>query len=282
MTMMCKTLGVSRSGYYAWTRRRPSSRSQANEQLLSHIREIHEESRGTYGSPRIHAELAALGHKTGLNRVARLMHENGLRASLPKKFKRTTDSGHGLPVAENVLDRSFDPEAPDKAWATDITYIRTWEGWLHLAVVIDLYSRRVVGWSMADHMRKELALNALRMALGHRVPEQMLVHHSDRGSQYASNEYQMLLKAHGIVCSMSRKGDCYDNAVVESFFATLKKELVHRQVWPTRRSARTAIHDYVEAFYNRKRRHSHLGYRTPVEFENLFYYEGTGTEEAAA
>ncbi len=264
---MCRALQVSRSGFYAWRARPPSERQQANVKLVRTIRQLHEQSRGTYGSPRIQAELKALGLEVGHNRIARLMKEHGLRSSRPKRFKRTTDSGHSLPVAANVLDRKFDADGPDQAWVTDITYVRTWEGWLYVNVILDLFSRRVVGWSMADHLRSELASNALTMALGHRVPERMLVHHSDRGSQYASNDYQMMLRANGILCSMSRKGECYDNAVAESFFATLKKELVYRHVWPTRTEARKAIHEYIEVFYNRKRRHSYLGNLSPVEYE---------------
>ena len=195
------------------------------------------------------------------------MRTAGLTARPRRRFRHTTDSGHTLPVAENVLARRFDAERPNQRWVTDITYVWTQQGWLYLAVVLDLYSRRVVGWSMADHMRTELVMNALTMALGTRFPGSNLLHHSDRGSQYASIAYRRALKQHGIVASMSRRGECYDNAVVESFFGTLKTELIHRQTWPTHASARSAIHDYVELFYNRKRRHSTLGYRTPAEFE---------------
>jgi len=195
------------------------------------------------------------------------MRTAGLTARLTRRWRRTTDSAHGLPVAENLLARDFTAERPNQKWVTDITYIRTLEGWLYLAVVLDLYSRRIVGWSMASHMRTDLVMQALTMAVGNRLPDDALMHHSDRGSQYASFAYQDALRDHGISCSMSRRGECHDNAVAESFFGTLKTELVHRQTWPTRASARSAIHDYIELFYNRKRRHSTLGDRPPAEFE---------------
>ncbi len=198
------------------------------------------------------------------------MRENGIQARLRRRFRRTTHSDHGLPVADNVLDRKFDATRPNEKWATDITYVWTVEGWLYLAVVVDLFSRRVVGWSMAEHMRTELVQSALEMALGNRLPDEELLHHSDRGSQYASFSYQKMLERHGIQCSMSRRGNCHDNAVVESFFGTLKTELVYRCTWLTRDHARSAIHEYVEVFYNRRRRHSHCGDRSPVDFETEF------------
>ena len=208
-----------------------------------------------------------LRRAVGRNCVARIMRNAEITARWRRPFQHTTDSKHHLPVAENILARRFYAERPNQRWVTDITYVWTQQGWLYLAVVIDLFSRRVVGWSMANHMRTELVINALTMALGTRAPEKDLLHHSDRGSQYASIAYQRALKQHGIAVSMSRRGECYDNAVAESFFGTLKTELIHRQTWPTHASARSAIHDYIELFYNRKRRHSTLGYRTPAEFE---------------
>ncbi len=201
---------------------------------------------------------------------ARLMKENGITGTPPKPFKRTTDSKHKLDVADNVLNREFTALAPNTAWATDISYVRTWEGWMYLAVVLDLFSRRVVGWSMARHMRTGLVVGALKMALGRRVPAPNMLAHSDRGSQYASHDYRNELRSNGIVCSMSRRGNCWDNAVVESFFATLKKELIHRRPWQTVKAARAAIAEYIEVFYNRKRKHSTLGNICPVEFENKY------------
>jgi transposase InsO family protein len=266
--MMCQQLGVSRSGYYAWKGRGSSLREQRDAELAAKIKQSHVDSRGTYGSPRVYKDLKEEGFAVGRKRVARLMSEMGLTGRPPKPFRRTTDSKHGLPVADNILDRNFEVEGPDKVWATDITYVKTWQGWLYLAVVVDLFSRRVVGWSMATHLRAELVLGALKMAMGRRLPAEGMVHHSDRGSQYASNDYQDVLAAHGLVCSMSRKGDCWDNAVVESFFATLKRELIHRRPWSTVKEARAAIAEYIEVFYNRKRRHSYLGYVSPAEYEN--------------
>jgi putative transposase len=273
VAMMCGQLGVSRSGYYAWKQRPPSARKQKDEVLVEAIKEVHEESLGTYGSPRILDDLKERGFDVGRRRVARLMAENGITGTPPKPFKRTTDSKHNHAIADNVLNREFTADAPDKSWATDITYVRTWEGWMYLAVVIDLFSRRVVGWSMATHMRTELVMDALTMALGHRMPAASMVHHSDRGSQYASKDYRAALRDNGIVCSMSRKGNCWDNAVVESFFATLKKELIHRRPWATVRAARQAIVHYIEIFYNRKRKHSTLGYVSPAKFENRYLQE---------
>jgi putative transposase len=201
------------------------------------------------------------------------MREAGIVGERPRRYRVTTDSDHELTVARNLVGRQFDVQAPNQVWATDITYVRTWEGWMYLAVVMDLCSRRVVGWAMESHMRTELVLEALAMALGERLPEGPLVHHSDRGSQYASELYRAVLAENGITCSMSRTGDCWDNAVVESFFATLKVELLYRRPWPTRREARIAIHEYIGAFYNRRRRHSYLGYLTPAGFEQRYQTE---------
>jgi len=270
---LCRNLGVSASGFYAWCMRAESERVQRDRALSVVIVDAHRQSRGTYGSPRVHAELQALGFEVGRNRIARLMREAGLEGVRPKRFVRTTDSKHDAPVAENILAREFDVDAPNRVWATDITYVRTWEGWLYLAVVIDLFSRRVVGWSTSEHMRTELVLDALGMALRQRAPDGELVHHSDRGTQYASDEYRRQLSAHGITCSMSRKGNCWDNAVVESFFATLKVELLDRRRWATRSAAGDAIDEYITNFYNPDRRHSHLEYLTPVEFEQRYETE---------
>lgn len=269
---MCRVMGVSRSGFYAWRHRPRRSKRQVDDaRLVSSIRSIHEASRGTYGSPRVHAELIDQGRRHGRKRIERLMRENAICAVIRRAFRRTTDSNHDFPVAANVLQQDFRASRPDEVWVTDITYVSTQEGWLYLAVVIDLYARRVVGWSMAEHMRTDLVLGALEAALGSRVPEANLVHHSDRGSQYASFKYQKELERSGIRCSMSRRGNCLDNAVAESFFGTLKSELVYRSTWPTRASARSAIHEYIEVFYNRRRRHSHCGYTSPVEYEAKFF-----------
>ncbi len=271
---MCRVVGVSRSGLYAWRRRpRTSARRAANIRLLTRIRAIHEASRGTYGSPRVHAQLRYDGDHVGLSRVERLMRQEGIQAQVRRRFRCTTDSKHDYPVATNSLDRQFNPERPDQVWVAGITYIWTLQGWMYLAVVIDLYSRRIIGWSMQDHMRTDLVVGAMAMAmaLGHRKPEKDALHHSDRGSQYASFAFQKLLEQYGISCSMSRKANCLDNAVAESFFGTLKTELIHRRVWPTRGAARSAIHEYIEVFYNRRRLHSRLGYTSPVQFEANFH-----------
>lgn len=264
---MCRVLGVSSSGFYAWRERAPSKRSQRDRALTIVIADAHRQSRGTYGSPRVHAELEALGFEAGRNRIARLMAEAGLEGVRPKRFVATTNSKHDAPVAKNLLQREFDVDAPNRVWATDITYVRTWEGWLYLAVVIDLFSRKVVGWSTAEHLRTELALDALAMALRHRTLDGDLMHHSDRGSQYASDEYQRRLSAHGITCSMSRKGNCWDNAVVESFFSTLDFECGGQRSFPSRAAAHRAVADYILGFYNPTRLHSYLGYTSPMEFE---------------
>lgn len=266
--VMCRVLKVSPSGFYAWASRSPSARAQQADALRPVIAEAHRRSRGTYGSPRVHADLQDCGFRVGRKRVARLMREQGLVGRRPRRYRVTTDSAHELPVARNALGRQFNVTAPNRVWATDITYVRTWEGWLYLAVVIDLYSRRAVGWAMAEHLRTELVLDALGTALGQRLPTGPLIHHSDRGSQYASAVYRSVLAEHGITCSMSRRGNCWDNAVVESFFATLKGELVDTRPWPTRRAARSAIHEYIAVFYNRHRRHSFLGYLTPADYED--------------
>jgi transposase InsO family protein len=265
--LLCRTLQVSRAGFYAWQARPPAPRALADARLGHEIGAIHAESRQRYGSPRIHAELAARGYRTSRKRVARLMRRRGLAARRRRRFRVTTESRHSLPIAPNVLARQFERAAPDQAWVTDITYIATGEGWLYLAVILDLCSRVAVGWAMSERLTDALTLNALGMALARRRPPQGLLHHSDRGSQYASGDYQKALAQHGIVCSMSRRGDCWDNAVAESFFATLKVELVHDATWATRATARTELFDYLERFYNGQRRHSALGYLSPRAFE---------------
>ena len=241
---------------------------QANRVLLRQISRVHTTSRATYGSPRVHRQLRREGVTAGRNRVAKLMRDNGLRGRIRRRFRVTTDSNHSHSVAPNTLNRQFAVDSPDRVWAGDITYIRTVAGWAYLAVILDLHSRLVVGWAMAEHMRIELVETALSNALGARQPSTNLLHHSDRGSQYASTAYRALLARHGIAASMSRRGECYDNAVVESFFGTLKQELVHHERWKNLLEARAAIHDYIEIFYNRQRLHSSLGYRTPAEVDH--------------
>jgi transposase InsO family protein len=265
--LLCQTLAVSPAGYYAWRQRPTSARQQRRAALAVEIRAIHAEVKARYGSPRIHAELIARGRDCCVNTVAKLMRDAGIAAKTARKFRCTTDSNHDRPVADNLLDRQFDPAAPNASWVADITYIPTREGWLYLAAVEDLYSRRVVGWSMADHLESRLVVDALEMAVHQRWPEEGLLAHSDRGSQYASEHYRRLLARNGIDCSMSRRANCWDNAPMESFFASLKKELVHDADFATRAEARGAIFEYIEVFYNTKRRHSSLGYVSPAEYE---------------
>jgi putative transposase len=251
--MMCRLLKVSRSGYYAWLKRPEANRTKENKILSEHIQQIHTDSDQTYGSPRIQAALVAKGFTPSRKRVVRLMKQLNIKARRKRRFKVTTDSQHSLPIVGNVLDRNFTASEPDQAWVADITYISTHQGWLYLAVVLDLFSRKVVGWSMADHLRTELVLTALEAALGQRIPAQSgLVFHSDRGSQYASFDYRSALDGAGITCSMSRWGNCWDNAVAESFFGTLKTEFIHPRIFTTREIAKTAIAECIEAFYNRK------------------------------
>jgi putative transposase len=267
--LLCQALEVSPAGYYAWRRRPRSARRQRRDALAAEIRAIHAEVKARYGSPRIHAELVARGQACCVNTVAKLMRQNGIAARAARKFRRTTDSNHGLPVADNLLGRQFDPASPNEVWVADITYLPTREGWLYLAAVEDLYSRRVVGWAMAEHLGSRLAVDALELAVQRRLPGEGLLAHSDRGSQYASDHYQRLLARHGITCSMSRKADCWDNAPMESFFASLKKELVHGADFATRAEARAAVVGYIEVFYNAQRRHSSLGYVSPAEYEQV-------------
>ena len=267
VTVMCEALGVSPQGFYSWRARPRGERQQRRDALLVEIRAVHAEVKQRYGSPRIHAELQARGVACCVNTVAKLMHDNDIRAKSARKFRHTTDSNHPPPVADNLLGRQFDAQGPNERWVADITYIPTREGWLYLAAVEDLYSRMVVGWSMADHMESRLVVDALEMAVARRLPGEGLLAHSDRGSQYASEHYQRLLAKHGIECSMSGVGQCWDNAPMESFFASLKKELVHHEEYQTRAEARASIFEYIETFYNPKRRHSSLGYVSPAEYE---------------
>jgi transposase InsO family protein len=264
---LCEAVGVSRSAYYAWCRSTPSERELANERLLAEIRAIHVEHEARYGSPRMLDELRDRGHEVGKHRVARLMRENGICARIRRRFRHTTDSNHKLPIAPNLLGQCFMATAPNQAWVGDITYIWTAEGWAYLAVLLDLYSRRVVGWAMSEHNDEALTLAALRMAVEQRQPKPGLIHHSDRGTTYASGTYQDELAKRGFVCSMSGKGDCWDNAVVESFFSTLDIECENGDMFPSRASARREVTDYILGFYNPTRLHSTLGYVSPMEYE---------------
>jgi putative transposase len=264
---LCKVLGVSQSGYFAWRNRPACQRQREDLVLLAHVRSAFALSNETYGSPRLTRELQDQGLSVGRRRTARLMRENGLKARRPRRFKRTTDSLHAFPIAPNLLEQDFATERADEKWAADISYLWTREGWLYLAVVIDLFARRVVGWAVSDRLHKELALAALRRALAVRQPSAGLIHHADRGSQYCSAEYQAALREHGILISMSGKGNCYDNAMVETFFKTLKAELVWRTVFQTRAEAHDALARYIDGFYNPVRRHSALGYVSPAQFE---------------
>jgi len=265
---LCRLLGVSTSGYYAWLDRPASAAARRREELTAKIRGVHERARRVYGSPRVHRALLAEGESVCRNTVARIMRNCGIRAKTHRRFRvRTTESGHGLPVAPNLLGRRFTAAGPDRVWLTDITYIPTAEGFVYLAGVMDLYSRRIVGWSMADSMHADLVCDALNAALKARRPGSGLLHHSDRGVQYACGRYRGVLAARGITVSMSGVGDCYDNAPKESFWGKLKTELVHHERFATREQARLAVFDYIEVFYNRQRLHSALGYVSPEQFE---------------
>jgi len=266
---LCQVLAVSPSGYYAWRKRQPSRRQVENDRLTEAIRQIHQASYETYGSPRIHAELQQQGVVCNRKRVERLMRHHQIRAVCKRRRRYTTNSAHGLPVAPNLLNQDFVAEAPNRKWVGDISYVWTADGWLYLAVILDLFSRRVVGWAMGERINHALAQQALQMALLTRRPGTELLHHSDRGSQYASQSYRALLADHQILVSMSRTGNVYDNSVMESFFATLKTELVHRRRYQTRAEAKTDIFAYIEGFYNRRRRHSSLGYLSPEQFESV-------------
>lgn len=268
--LMCRVLGVKAKSYYAWRKRPTSAHAIADERLLLNVRIAHAASDGTYGAPRIHRDLRDAGHHVGKKRVARLMRTAGVRGcAARRRFVHTTDSTHSYPLAPNLLARQFDATAVavNQVWVSDITYVPTREGFLFLAVVLDLASRRVVGWAMRESLDAELALSALRLALATRRPPAGLIHHSDRGVQYACTEYRALLEAHGFRASMSRRGNCWDNAVAESFFATLEIELIARRSWPTRDLARRALFHYIEGWYNRTRRHSTLNYLSPIQYE---------------
>jgi transposase InsO family protein len=266
--LMCAVLEVSPAGYYAWRERPVSARATSNSALLAEIRQVHRESGQRYGSPRVHAVLRAQGRDVSRGRIERLMHRHGIRAVMaPPRRVRTTDSRHNLPIAPNLIARDFTAAAPNRIWLADITYIPTAEGWLYLAAVMDLFSRKIVGWAMRDHMRTELASSALAMAIERQRPAAGLIHHSDRGVQYASHEYRNALAAASITASMSRKADCYDNAPMESFFHTLKTEHVHHRQYRTRAEAARDIFAFIEGFYNRTRLHSAIGYIAPIEME---------------
>lgn len=277
ISLMCRVLKVSRAGFYAWRHRPESARARANRKLLIDIRSAHEASRRTYGSPRIYQELHSQGQTSGRHRIAHVMRDNGIKGRRRRRFRTTTQSIHSHPIAANLLGRQFTTAGTDKAWVSDITYVWTPEGWLYLGVILDLYSRRVVGWAMSTRINQALTLKALRMALARRVPTAGLVHHSDRGSQYAATQYRRTLAAHDIKCSMSRKGDCWDNVVAESFFATMKVEHVYPTAFATRAQAQREIFEYIEVFYNRRRRHSYLGFISPVDYE----HRSTAIDKAA-
>jgi putative transposase len=265
---MCRCLGVNRTSFYAWERRPPSDRALEDAWLTDKIKQIYRANRGVYGSPRIHAELRiAHGIRVGRKRVERLMRTAGITGLAPRKRGRTTIRVAGVRVADDLVERRFRPARANVLWVADITYLRSWEGWLYLAAVQDAFSRQIVGWSMANHLRAQLVVDALAMGLTRRRPDPGLVHHSDQGSQYVSLGFGQAARNAGIAISMGSRGDVYDNAVAESFFATLKKELVHRHSWPTRRELGSAVFDYIEAFYNPKRRHSTLGMLSPAEYE---------------
>jgi putative transposase len=270
VSVACELLGVSTSGFYAWASRAPSDRELADAWLVEKIKTVHAENRGVYGSRRVTAELRlGYGIVVSRKRVQRLMRTAALSGLIARKRGRTTIRVPGVRVADDLVERRFRPDAPDVLWVADITYLRTWEGWVYLAAVQDAYSRRIVGWSMADHMRAELVVDALEMALHRRRPGPGLVHHSDQGSQFVSLAFGQKARDAGIAVSMGSKGSAYDNAVAESFFATLKKELVHRRSWPTRRELISEVFEYVEGFYNTTRRHSTLGYLSPAQFETI-------------
>jgi putative transposase len=267
LTVLCRVMEVRRSGFYAWLHRVPSARACTDAVIEVQVDKAFQDSRGTYGSPRVHAELRAQGLHTSKRRIERLMRSQGLCARRKRHCIRTTDSRHRLPIAPNLLQRDFTAGAPNQVWTTDITYLWTQEGWLYLAVILDLFSRRIVGWAMSAKIDDRLVIAALTMALQTRRPPRGLIHHSDRGSQYCSNDYIAMLQARGVLRSMSRKGDCWDNAVSESFFGTLKQELIYRRQYSSRAATQTAVFEYMEVYYNRHRRHSTLGFLSPNSFE---------------
>lgn len=277
VTRMCKVLNVSRSGYYAWRQRRPRRWEMANRELLERIKAVHADSHGVYGSPRVYEELQAQGVTCSENRVARLMRQHGLQGRQVKAYKVTTKADSRHPVAPNLLDGDFTAARPDEKWLSDISYIPTQEGWLYLAAIMDLCSRRIVGWAMASRMTSSLVESALRMALHQRRPAAGLIHHSDRGSQYTGSDYQALLTSNLMLASMSSTGNCYDNAPMESFLGSLKTEWTSHRRYRTREEAKTDIFFYIEGFYNRRRRHSALGYVSPVDFERAYHDESALT-----
>jgi putative transposase len=278
---MCRVLSVSRSGFHAWLKRPASQRQLADARLSEQITQIHRDSRGTYGAPRVHAELRFRGIHVSRKRVERLMHKAGLSGLIRRKRGRTTIGVPGVRVAGDLVERDFNPPRPDLLWVADITYASSWEGWLYIAVVIDCFSRRVVGLAIADHLRAELVVDALQQALSRRRPGRGLIHHSDQGSQYVSLAFGQHCRGNGIALSMGSKGDCYDNAVCEAFFKTLKQELVGRRSWPTKHELRLAVFEYIEVFYNRRRRHSTLAYHTPEGYESLMIRKDDDQKEAA-
>ena len=276
----CAVLNVSESGYYAWRSRDASPRQRRDMILLAHIRAQFATSNETYGSPRMHVELTEDGLTVGRHRVARIMRENAMQARQKTRYKKTTDSDHGGPVATNVLQQNFAADGPDQKWGVDISYVWTAEGWLYLAIVLDLFSRRIVGWAISDRMKRSLAMDALKRAITLRDPKPGLIHHSDRGSQYCSDDYRKLVRANRFVASMSGRGNCFDNAMVETVFKTLKAELIWRTTFNSRRQAINAIGEYIEGFYNPRRRHSSLGYVSPAQFETAFH--ATSRQEQSA
>lgn len=267
VALMCRSLKVSRSGYYEWRSRPPSVRAQANAVLTEDVRRVYAEHKGRAGAPRITKQLRQEGHCVGKNRVARLMRTEQLRAKAARKYKATTNSNHNLPVAPNLLEQDFSADAPNRKWVSNITYVATDEGWLYLAVVLDLYSRLVVGWAMSERMTAALVCDALQMALWRRKKPSGVIVHSDRGSQYCSGDYQRLMRDNGLVCSMSKKGDCYDNAAMESWNHSLKVEAIHGERFASREAAKAHVFDYIEAYYNRRRLHSRIGYLSPEAYE---------------
>lgn len=266
-THLCRMFGVTDRGLRAWRHRPPCRRQRGDMVLLAHIREQHRLSLGSYGRPRMTLELNEAGLRVGERRVARIMRQNGIQVTRSRKFKRTTDSDHAFNIAPNLLQQDFTASEPNRKWAGDITYVWTREGWVYLAVIMDLYSRRVVGWSLSNRMKQDLALRALDMAVAIRRPEPGCIHHTDRGAQYCAHEYQKRLRTNGLLPSMSGKGNCFDNSAVESFFKSLKAELIWRKHWQTRRDVESAIFEYINGFYNPRRRHSALGWKSPVAFE---------------
>jgi transposase InsO family protein len=276
---MCQVLGVSKSGYYAWLKRPKSEQSERREKVTAHIKRVHLESRQTYGSPKITKVLHNEGLNVSQKTVTRIMKDHHIRSKTMKKYKATTNSKHTLPVYPNLLNQDFHVERPGQVWVADITYIWTSEGWLYLASVMDLYSRRIIGWEMAERMTKDLVVTALKRAMVTQRPKEGLIHHSDRGSQYASNDYQRLLRKNGITPSMSRKGNCYDNACIESFHGVIKRELIFHETYKTRHQAKKSIFDYIVSFYNYKRIHSTNGYLSPMAYEKK-YHEHSKTRHA--